>query len=102
MVRSNFSLNLERLATSGFNATILFSSHAGRMMKKLALQVRSCCWRAVPKSKTITMSENPRAGLAGGLLADQRAATSLVSPEAIGSLIVTKEGDTLIAVSGSG
>ncbi len=39
--------------------------------------------------------KNPRAGLAGGLLADQRAATCVVSPEAIGSLIVTKEGDTL-------
>ncbi len=71
-------------------------------MKKPQLQARSCCWRAVPKSKTITCRENPRAGLAGGLLADQRAARALVSPEAIGSLIVTKEGDIWIAVSGSG
>ena len=38
--------------------------------------------------------KTPR-GLAGGLLADQRAQRALVSPEAIGSLIVTKEGDTL-------
>ena len=71
-------------------------------MKNSQLQARSCCWRAVPKSKNYNnVVKTPRrtGWRATGRPKGQRA---LVSPEAIGSLIVTKEGDPLIAVSGSG
>ncbi|XPE64675.1 hypothetical protein ACNKHU_11645 [Shigella flexneri] len=65
------------------------------------MQARSCRRGLCRVENYNNVVKTPAPGLAGGRPADQGPQRALVSPEAIGSLIVTKRR-TLIAVSGSG
>jgi hypothetical protein len=79
-----------------FNATIFLSSHAGKMMKKIAiagalLALTGC----VQVDNYQDVIKHPVPEHLAGYWQSKGPQSKLVSPEAIATLVVTEEGDTL-------
>lgn len=79
-----------------FNATIFFSSNAGKMMKKIAiagalLALTGC----VQVDNYNDVIKHPVPANLAGYWQSKGPQSSLVSPEASATLVVTEEGDTL-------